>query len=526
MSRHYLNVPFKEKDQAKRLGARFDWEQKRWYVQGDSDLTIFAAWLPADDMLATRVPDAPAGADPVSTNPGDPSAPGIPLSQLLRSVSMAIAQACDPQGVWTLVEVVDIKVRGHVYLEVSERDDTGQPIASARAILWQSAAGRILPEFERLSGVKVQAGIKLLVRVRPEFHMQYGFSLLVEAIDAQYTLGQLEARRREIRARLQREGLFERNRQLQAPWDYRLVLVVAPEQGAGLGDFRAEAQRLEAFGICRFVYATSRFQGEGAAVGIVKALEETLQRLDTPPDAVVIIRGGGAAGDLAWLDDYALVRSVCMLPIPVLTGIGHERDRVLLDEVAHTRFDTPSKVIAGIEQRIRQRTDEIMAAMAGVFQLANALAHRLGARLVQNMVQIRADAHRQVHQAASRCNHLSSRVNHEAAKTVQSARIRTQSLLGETGHDAQRHLALARQSTPVLLLHSQERVQALLRLAHVRSQGLLREILGQGPEKTLTRGFAIVRSARGTPVMRLSDARHEPALNLQFKDGTLPVKPV
>ncbi|MFA7439288.1 exodeoxyribonuclease VII large subunit [Castellaniella sp.] len=522
MSRHYLNVPFREKDQAKRLGARFDWEQKRWFVQGGADLTLFAAWLPTDDAAPGPDSDARLDAGLATTHPAPP---GIPLSQLLRSVSVAVAQICSPQGVWTLVEVMDVKMRGHVYLEVSERDDTGLPVASARAIIWQSSASRILPEFEQLAGVKVQAGIKLLVRARPEFHIQYGFSLQIDAIDAQYTLGQFEARRREIRARLQREGLFEKNRSLPAPWDYRIVLVLAPVQGAGLGDFRAEAQRLEAFGICRFIYASSRFQGEGAAAEILTALGQALDRMDTAPDAVVIIRGGGAVGDLAWLDDYDLVRSVCLLPIPVLTGIGHERDHVLLDEVAQTRFDTPSKVIAGIEQRIRLRTDEAMAAMAGIFQSAQARTQQVAAQTTQHMIQIRADAHRQVQAAGSRCNQLSRRVGHEAAKTVQSARIHAQNLLDETRHDAQRHLVVARQAVPALWLQGQERMGALLGLARVRSRGLVREILGQGPEKTLTRGFAIVRSARGTPIMRVAEARDEPTLDLQFKDGILPVKP-
>lgn len=169
--------------------------------------------------------------------------------------------------------------------------------------------------------------------------------------DPDYTLGDLEARKREIRERLQREGLFELNRQLPTPWDYNLVLVVAPEGGAGLGDFQAEARRIEAFGICRFVYVHSRFQGDGAAAEIRTALLGAMERMagdGSLPDAVAIIRGGGAINDMAWLNDYALVRTVCELEVPVLTGIGHERDNTVLDEVANIRFDTPSKVIAGI----------------------------------------------------------------------------------------------------------------------------------------------------------------------------------
>ena len=121
-------------------------------------------------------------------------------------------------------------------------------------------------------------------------------------------------------------------------------------QAAGLGDFRAEAGRLESARVCSFEYVSSRFQGEGAAQEIVAAAETALtsrrQKAQPMPDVVVLIRGGGAVNDLAWLNDYALARFICQLQVPVFTGIGHERDSTVLDEVAHTAFDTPSKVIA------------------------------------------------------------------------------------------------------------------------------------------------------------------------------------
>src|SRR5690606_37877638 len=201
--------------------------------------------------------------------------------------------------------------------------------------------------------------IKLLVQVRPSFKAQYGFSLEILDIDPDFTLGDLEAKKREIRTRLQQEGLWGRNKGLAQPWDYQRVLVLAPQGAAGLGDFQAEAVRLQTYGICRFTYCFSRFQGEGAAremkASLLQAFEEWARPL--PGDAVVIIRGGGAVNDLAWLNDYELARAVCEMPVPVLTGIGHERDSTVLDEIANIRFDTPSKVIAGIERAIKARAD-------------------------------------------------------------------------------------------------------------------------------------------------------------------------
>ncbi len=373
MSGTYLVSSYKEKDRVKTLGARWDPTRKRWYVRDGLAHTPFAEWLPAGG-------DAPPSASTALISPElnqgssrslSASPRGIPLSQLLSGVASTVAQAFRA-GIWTLVEVVDTRVRGgHVYLEVPERDSNGVVVAKASAAIWANTASRILPEFEKATGAQIGPGIKLLVRARPVFKPQFGFSVEIDAIDPDYTLGDLEARGREIRERLQREGLFELNRQLHSPWDYNRVLVVAPEGGAGLGDFEAEAGRLEKLCICQFIYVHSRFPGDGAAAEIRMELVGGLERLGREGvalDAVAIIRGGGAINDMAWLNDYALVRAVCELEIPVLTGIGHERDNTVLDEVAHIRFDTPTKVIAGIERVILQRAQEAKGLFAEVIR--------------------------------------------------------------------------------------------------------------------------------------------------------------
>lgn len=354
MSLTYLNVPFKDKDAAKALGALWDNSTRQWYVPGGRDIALFQSWLSpgstksASASIGPLFPEAPTALTTVTPK-------GIPLSQLLGGVAQAVSSAYR-KSVWTIVEVVQVKVHaGHVYLEVSERDGSGRVVAKAQAMIWATTAQQILPAFEQATGATLGPGIKLLVCARPVYKAQHGFSLEIEAVDPDYTLGELEARKREIRARLKAEGIFEKNKGLLAPWDYNRVLVVAPANGAGLGDFQKEAKRLQKHGLCAFTYAVSRFQGEGAAAEILAALKQALSQLpaDAQPDCVVIIRGGGAVNDLAYLNDYALARFLCICPMPVLTGIGHERDSTLLDEVAHTRYDTPSKVIAGIEQTIR-----------------------------------------------------------------------------------------------------------------------------------------------------------------------------
>ena len=238
---------------------------------------------------------------------------------------------------------------------ISERNASGVITAKASAVIWSSTAAVILPQFASATGAQIGPGIKLLVRARPVFKAQFGLSLELDAIDSDYTLADLEASKREIRERLRGEGQFDLIRQLPAPWDYNLVLVIAPEGGAGMGDFQSEASRLQALGICRFVYVHSRFQGDGAAAEIRRALLGALacmgtgdEDAETLPDAVAIIRGGGAINDMAWLNDYALVRAACELEVPVLTGIGHERDNTVLDEVAISASTRPPKSLPAL----------------------------------------------------------------------------------------------------------------------------------------------------------------------------------
>lgn len=499
MSATYLNVPFRDKDSAKALGARWDPVQRQWYVPLGRELVSFAAWLPAgfagtagSELSPAPVAPAPAlapdhhrsslgrslsAAEPTPAYASQPGQPGLSLSQLLAGVSQAVAQAF-PLGVWTLVEVVDARLRtGHVYLELSERDVSGQLLAKADAMVWASTASRILPEFERATGATLGPGIKLLVRARPNFKPQYGFSLEIDAIDSGYTLGDLEARKREIRERLQREGLYARQQLLVPPWDYQRVFVIAPEGGAGLGDFQAEATRLQQHGVCRFDYAYSRFQGDGATAEIRSTLLLALQGLAVAkrPDAVVIIRGGGAVNDLAWLNDYELARTICELELPVLTGIGHERDNTLLDEVAQQRFDTPSKVIAGIEQQIVRRAAEARAHFETIA--------RLGQRCI-------AQARTDVQQVESQVRAL-----------------------------ALRQLDTARHRVPAVWSEVQVQARLALRQARQDSRALMREIAGQGPEKTLARGFAIVRDDAGRTLQRAAEVHPGQALQIQFHDG-------
>ena len=400
MTNTYLDVPFKEKDDAKALGARWDVQARKWYIPEGSELAPFHRWL-SKELQAAQL-QSPVVSSEQAASYSVATIQGIPLSQLLSNVQRVVAAAFQ-QGVWTLVEVMQVQIKnGHVYLELSERNAAGDALATARAIIWVNNAERILPDFQRATGVTVAPGIKLLVRARPTMHTRFGFSLEIDAIDSDYTLGDLEAKKREIRTRLQQEGIFNTNRQLSAAWDFNHVLVIAPENAAGLGDFQTEATRLQYFGLCRFYYEHSLFQGERASAQICAALEQGLNQcheFGIKLDAVVLIRGGGAVNDLAWLNNYELARTICLIDIPVFTGIGHERESTGLDEVAHTSFDTPSKVIGGIEQLIFQRTQEARDYFKRIEMFTNSIIDKQRRVIDAGMAQVQNGSLRAVHAA-------------------------------------------------------------------------------------------------------------------------------
>jgi len=564
----YLRVPFAQKDRVKALGARWDAVQKMWFVPGGIELAPFSAWLPSSTHMLGGLPPNSLAAEPTdsTTLATGSEKKGVSLSQLLAGVERTVAQAYR-EGVWTRVDVVNVTIRNrHVYLELSERDEDGVVVAQVRAAIWARAADRVVPEFERASGAQLAPGIKLLVLAKPVFKAQYGLSLEITAIDASYTVGDLEAQKRRIREQLKAERLYERNRQLAPPWDFTRVLVVSPQGAAGLGDFSAEADRLHRARVCEFIYVHSRFQGPGAPAEILQALRLAFEgQGNAPLDALIVIRGGGAVNDLAWLNDYELAKFLCLCPVPVLTGIGHERDSTVLDEVAHRSFDTPSKVIVAVEKLIamrasdaRQTYEQVIARSVRAIERAKVASERLDAgvrtsaraTLVNartaaasaiNQLQIAGieqlhKAHRlselkvqQVHNQAKQLVRLArhevpsrmSSVSALAAARVRSVEAQLDTRMGSVfaqSANQARHAGQDLQGTSRIMF---ERAQQTVRRARSASEALVREVAGQGPQKTLARGFALVHASSGKTVTDARSAMEAGVVRVTFKDGVV-----
>jgi exodeoxyribonuclease VII large subunit len=289
---------------------------------------------------------------------------GISLTDLMAKVKGVIDRGM-PDAVWVRAEVSELRGKnGHLYLTLTERNERGDVLVNSKGIIWRSLAEPITRKFVQATGEGLKTDIKILCLVRVRFDPYFGLDLIIEDVDPSYTLGDLAAKLARIREWLVKDLLYERNRSLSTPFEFVRVVVISPETSAGLGDFRRETDRLHEAGLCTFLFFGATFQGIDAPSSIRTAVNEALAaHRQRPFDAMVVIRGGGSVTDLAWLNDLELARLICRAPIPVFTGIGHERDSTILDEIAHRRFDTPSKVALHITQTIR---DNAIAALSAL----------------------------------------------------------------------------------------------------------------------------------------------------------------
>lgn len=336
----YLQVNFKEKEIAKSRGARWDNEVKKWYVPHGLDTLNFYKWLPENTLENNIIV--------TSEQPTEPQC--ITLSQLLQKVTNAI-QNIEPQLMWVRAEVSEIFLHAttaNCYLELIEMHDN-KLLCKVKAMITKKDYPSLLDKFKQVTGDFLKPGMQILLLAKLNFSIQYGFSLYIKDLDPAYTIGDLAAKLALIRETLKKDGLYEQNKKLVAVVDFTRVAVLSPNAAAGLGDFKREASILASYGLCDFHYYTAQFQGTETAKSMAASLNQIfLDHKELDFDVVVIIRGGGAVIDLAWLNDYQIAKLICASPIVIYSGIGHERDNTIIDEIAGVRFDTPSKVIAHI----------------------------------------------------------------------------------------------------------------------------------------------------------------------------------
>ncbi len=535
MTNVYLNVNFTEKDQVKLLGGRWDSTVKKWYVPSGLDLSNFSKWLSDEQLFTTNLVAQDAGNSyslQVNNNQNInnlnvQNQNSISLSQLLQKVSLAI-QNIKPNKEWIRAEISEVvlhKTTNHCYLELIETCK-GVLLSKVKAIILKDDYPELFAKFKQVTGDFLKPGMQVLILVKLNFSIQYGLSVYIKDLDPNYTLGDLAAKLAAIRESLKKEGIYNLNKQLPIPYDFTRIAVLSPSNAAALGDFNREAALLQKHNLCNFYYYTAQFQGEKAIVEICLALNNIFRDHNSIDfDAIVIIRGGGAAMDLAWLNDYQIAKLVCESKVVVFSGIGHERDNTIIDEVAGFRFDTPSKVIAHIfgvivgnaqqaDIDLKDIKDLISNLYINNYNFVTTEMNKILKITELNVLQVKQNLKQQYTKIHQHCRLSVNYINLQLIEYLKNIKIILPKL----------YLYIDQE----LNLNFDELLRNIKEL-HYRKfqeiQELLTNIISLGPKATLERGYALVRDIAHPNQVLVSkeQAKNCKDMYLEFHDGCLKI---
>ena len=417
-----------------------------------------------------------------------------------------------PDDYWVEAELSEVhEVRGHCYMELIQKDDhNNTPVAKASAKCWASTWRLARPHFERVAGQQLHAGMKVLLKVSAQFHENYGFSWIVTDIDPTYTMGDMARKRQEIIRQLKEEGVFDLQKELQLPMFCQRIAVISSANAAGYGDFVNQLDGNE-YG---FRFHTQLFpavmQGEAVEQSVIAALNKIFARLKKEDsslftlhsslnfDCVVIIRGGGATSDLSGFDTLALAENVANFPLPVITGIGHERDESVLDMVSHTRVKTPTAAAAFLISNLKSVLDEI-----------EDCEQRIHAKVKQRMDMERI----RLLNYAQKIPMLFSVVRTRQEALLGQLLVKMRSSIGYRLQDERHRLIVLQNNMQPVLKRKLTDERHLLDLISQR-------LIGLDPNRLLKRGYSITLK-NGRTVRDVSQLKEGDELETRFENGTV-----
>ena len=388
----------------------------------------------------------------------------------LNSLVRQVVEHTLSREYWVEAELSECREsKGHCYMELVQKDDrSATPIARASAKCWRAQWSMLQPYFERTTGQQLHAGMKVLLKVYAQFHEAFGFSWIVTDIDPTFTLGDMARKRQEIIRQLKAEGVFDLQKELSLPLFCQRIAVVSSQSAAGYGDFANQLSGNELhlqFSVSLF---PATMQGEQVEASVIAALNAIYDRADDF-DCVVIIRGGGATADMSGFDTLALAENVAQFPLPIITGIGHDRDESVLDMVSHVRVKTPTAA-----------ADLLIAHLKEVLDAVNDAQDRITGYTQQKLSVLKA----QLSAMAEVLPRVFSTI-----RTRQEARL--DSLYSRFVSHAQQRVLNCRLSIdslatrlPILLEHRMMKEKHQLQLLEEKTKG-------QDPVRLLRRGYSM-----------------------------------
>lgn len=401
--------------------------------------------------------------------------------------------ACLPDTYWVQAELSDVRSHysGHCYLEFVQKEPRGnQLIAKARGTIWSNVYRVLKPYFEEATGQAFVAGIKVLVQVSVSFHELYGYSLTVHDIDPTYTLGDMARRRREILQQLEEEGVLTLNKELALPVLAQRIAVISSATAAGYGDFCHQLEQ-NPYGL---VFYPKLFpavmQGERVEASLIAALDTIYAQRDRW-DVVVIIRGGGATSDLSGFDTYALAANCAQFPLPILTGIGHERDDTVIDCVAHTRVKTPTAAAEFLVNHLHTAAEALETCATTLLQSVTLRMEREKARLSTWVEQIPLRVRMRLKEEHYRRERLVRQLDAVLQARQTRERYRLQRCTDRLRTQPSQRLLHEQHRLQTLFDSLQRKVQVGQQREDYRLRLLEQQVKAASPEHLLQRGYSI-----------------------------------
>lgn len=423
----------------------------------------------------------------------------LSVTALSRIIAGLLATS-DLRDVWVTGELIDLRASGgHCYMELIDKDmASGRVNARIRAIMWANVAPGLGRKFLEATGQRLVSGLKVMVRGTVNYHPSFGMSLVITDIDPSYTLGEAERRRREILARLTADGVIDINRSLGWPEPVLRIAVVSAPGAAGYGDFVNQlysSPKRFRFGVELF---PAVMQGEKTVASCIAALDAVATRSDEF-DCVVMIRGGGSTADLQSFDDYNLALNVAQFPLPVIVGIGHERDVTVLDYVAAMRVKTPTAAAEWLIARAGESLDHLQRAGDDILAV---VAQRINGCLTQ------LSYYEGVLPTAARA------VTDRSRSFIDGSRVMLAGIAGSRLKPAEAMLDASAKALGVAVATALERASERL----AGSESLLDAL---SPVATMKRGFTMTRTGEGKTVTSASQLLEGSEIFTIFADGSV-----
>lgn len=422
---------------------------------------------------------------------------GISLSEFNSRIESSLNGNSQLQNQWVIAETSDMRLNrsGHCYLELIEKDQDGDTVARVKAVFWAQTYRRLYHQFLNATGQPLATGMKVMVMVTANFHKLYGLSLVINDINAEFTLGDMARQRKEILDRLAKEGILDLNQHLPWPLVPQRIAIISAPGAAGYGDFMNQLHS-NPYGVQFYTCLFSAvMQGAQTVPTVMAALDRINSHIDLF-DCVVIIRGGGATSELNSFDNYDLASNVAQFPIPVIVGIGHERDVTVLDYVAAMRVKTPTAAAEWLIQRG-----------------ANALAHL--DELQDSVVNAVRDT---VGQAREHLAYFTSIIPATARRIIDTNRVKLENYSRNIPFAANSLIATQRTALERVVERMGDAIARAMQREQQRLQALDDKATLLSPMNTLKRGYSLVKKGDAcvTSAGQLQPGDH---VIMQFADG-------